>query len=58
MVTKYDVISTRCSSPFLVNLHVFLTSFNDKSQACGYNDAKYLFINACLLIYDFKSRRF
>ena len=25
-------------------MHVFSTSFNDKSKACGLNEAKYLFM--------------
>ena len=39
MVTRYDVISSRCSSHFWVKIHVFSTSFNNKSKACGWNDA-------------------
>ena len=30
MVTRYDVISSRWSSHFGVEIHVFLTSFNNK----------------------------
>ena len=32
MVTRYDVISTRWSSHFWVQMHVFSTSFNNKSK--------------------------
>ena len=32
MVTRYDVISTRWSSHFSVQMHVFSTSFNNKSK--------------------------
>ena len=34
MVTRYDVISSKWSSHFGVKIHVFLTSFNDKSKSC------------------------
>ena len=44
MVTKDDVISTRWSSHFWVKMHVFSTSFNNKIKACGWNDAKCLFM--------------
>ena len=39
MVMRYDIISSRWSSHFWVKMHVFSTSFNNKS-----NDAKYLFM--------------
>ena len=35
MVTRYDVISSRWSSHFWVKVHVFSTSFRNKSTACG-----------------------
>ena len=35
MVTRYDVISSRWSSHFWVKIHVFSTSFNNKSKSCG-----------------------
>ena len=35
MVTRYDVISSRRSSHFWVKIHVFSTSFNNKSKSCG-----------------------
>ena len=39
MVTRYDVISRRLSSPLLLKKHVFSTSFRNKSKACVENDA-------------------
>ena len=44
MVTRYDVISSRWSSLFWMKMHVFPTSFNNKSKACGWNDAKSIFL--------------
>ena len=35
MVTRYDVISGRWSSQFWVKIHVFSTSYNNKSKFCG-----------------------
>ena len=39
-----NVINSRWSSHFWMKMHVFSTSFNSKSKACGRNDAKCLFI--------------
>ena len=39
MVTRYDIISSRCSSHFWVKIHVFSTSLNNKSKACRWKDA-------------------
>ena len=44
MVTRYDVITSRWSSHFWVKMHVFSNSFNNKSKACGWSDAKWLFM--------------
>ena len=35
MVTRCDVISSRWSSQFWVKIHVFSTSYNNKSKFCG-----------------------
>ena len=35
MVTKYDVISSRWWSHFLLKVHVFSTFFNSESKSCG-----------------------
>ena len=35
MVMRYDVTSSRWSSHFWVKIHVFSTSFNNKSKSCG-----------------------
>ena len=43
MVTRYEVITSRWSSHFWVKMHVFSNSFNNKSKACGWSDAKWLF---------------
>ena len=42
MVMTYDVTSSRWSSHFWVKIHVFSTSFNNKSKSYGYNHAKCL----------------
>ena len=42
MVTSYDVMSSRWSNHFWVKIHVFSTSFKNKSKSCGYNPAKCL----------------
>ena len=44
MVTRYDNMSSKWSSHFWVKMHVFSTSFNNKSDACWWNDAKCSFI--------------
>ena len=44
MVTRCVVISCRWSSHFQMKMHVFSTSFTNKSKDCGLNDAKYLFV--------------
>ena len=44
MVTRSDVISSRWSSHFWFKIHVFSTSFNNKSKSCGKKSAKCLFI--------------
>ena len=36
MITKYDVKSSRWSGHFLVKMHVYSTSFRNKSNACFY----------------------
>ena len=36
----YDVIGSRCSSHLWVKMNIFSPSFNNKSKACGWNDAK------------------
>ena len=36
----YDVIGSRWSSHLWVKMNVFSPSFNNKSKACGWNDAK------------------
>ena len=40
----YDVIRSSWSSHFWVKMHVFSTSFSNKSKACGWNDTKGLFM--------------
>ena len=44
MVTRYDVISSRWLSHFLVKRHVFSTFFSNKSKTCGWNHAMCLFM--------------
>ena len=44
MVTRYDVTSGGWSKPFLSENACFSISFNNKSKACGWNDAKCLFM--------------
>ena len=44
MVMRYDVITSRWSSHFWVKMRVFSNSFNNKSKACGWSDAKCLFM--------------
>ena len=40
----YDVIRSSWSSHFWVKMHVFSTSFSNKSKACGWSDTKGLFM--------------
>ena len=35
MVTRYDVIKSRWSRHLWMKMHIFSTSFNNKSKACG-----------------------
>ena len=44
MVTRYNVISSRWSNQFWVTMNVFSTSFDNKSKACVWRDAKCLFM--------------
>ena len=44
MVTRYNVINSRWSNQFWVTMNVFSTSFDNKSKACVWRDAKCLFM--------------